>query len=130
MPVAIDSSVLIAWERAGGLPDFLSQVEGPFYVPCHAAAEFLIGTHPPVPSALRDRAKLLYDSYIKEIVDSFDEADAAQLAVLAAELRAEGQQMKFYDAAIAATALARGDQLLTLDGDFDRLSDKLQLLKF
>jgi predicted nucleic acid-binding protein len=43
---------------------------------------------------------------------------------------AKGQQMKFYDAAIAATALARGDQLLTLDGDFDRLSDKLQLLKF
>jgi len=62
-------------------------------------------------------------------VDVFDEADAAQLAALSADLRAKGQQMKFFDAAIAATVMARGDQLLTLDGDFDRLAGQLKLLK-
>jgi predicted nucleic acid-binding protein len=37
--------------------------------------------------------------------------------------------MKFFDAAIAATALARGDKLLVLDNDFDRLKDRLELLR-
>ena len=122
MPVAIDSSVLITWEKAGGLPDFLAKIEGPFYVPAHAAAEFLLGTHPPVRGQLRERARRLYESHIREMVDVFDEADAAQLAALSADLRSKGQQMKFYDAAIAA-------KLLTLDGDFDRLVDQIDLLK-
>jgi predicted nucleic acid-binding protein len=129
MPVAIDSSVLIGWEKAGGLSGFLAGLEGPFYVPAHAAAEFLLGTHPPVRSDLRERARRLYEGHIREMVDSFEETDAVQLAVLVSELRAAGQQMKFYDAAIAATVLARGDQLLTLDGDFDRLSSRIKLLK-
>jgi predicted nucleic acid-binding protein len=130
MSVALDSSVLIAWEKAGGLPDFLEQMEGPFYVPTHAAVEFLLGTHPPVRAELRERARQLYDAHIREMVDTFEEADAAQLAALASELRSTGQQMKFYDAAIAATVIARGDQLLSLDSDFDRLKDKIELLKF
>jgi len=129
MPVAIDSSVLIAWEKAGGLADFLEKLEGPFYVPTHAAAEFLLGTHPPVRADLRERARRLYESHIREMVDTFEEADAAQLAALVSELRSSGQQMKFYDAAIAATVIARGDQLLSLDGDFDRLAGKIELLK-
>jgi len=37
--------------------------------------------------------------------------------------------MKFFDAGIAATVLARGDKLLVLDSDFDRLSDRITLLK-
>jgi predicted nucleic acid-binding protein len=37
--------------------------------------------------------------------------------------------MKLYDAAIAATVIARGDDLLALDGDFDRLADRLKILK-
>ncbi len=130
MPVAIDSSVLIAWEKAGGLMDFLSGFEEPLFVPAHAAAEFLLGTHPPVRAELRARARRLYDTHIRELVDVFDEADAAQLAALSADLRSKGQQMKFYDAAIAATVIARRDKLLTLDSDFDRLADRIQLLKF
>jgi hypothetical protein len=46
MAIALDTSVLVAWEKAGGLPTFLEAHEGPFYVPAHAAAEFLLGTHP------------------------------------------------------------------------------------
>ena len=37
--------------------------------------------------------------------------------------------MKFFDAAIAATVLARGDKLLVVDTDFDRLKDRIQLLR-
>jgi len=49
--------------------------------------------------------------------------------MLIAELKTKGQQMKFFDAAIAATVLARGDKLLVLDADFDRLRDRIQLLR-
>lgn len=37
--------------------------------------------------------------------------------------------MKFFDAAIAATVLARGDELLVLDNDFDRLADRITLIR-
>jgi predicted nucleic acid-binding protein len=62
-------------------------------------------------------------------VSSFTEADAAQLSMLIVELKAKGQQMKFFDAAIAAAVLARGDKLLVLDSDFDRLKGRIQLLR-
>lgn len=63
------------------------------------------------------------------MVSAFSEADAAQFAALIAELKTKGQQMKFFDAAIAATVLARGDKLLVLDSDFDRLKDRIALLR-
>lgn len=37
--------------------------------------------------------------------------------------------MKFFDAGIAATVLVRGDKLLVMDGDFDRLASRFPLLK-
>jgi hypothetical protein len=37
--------------------------------------------------------------------------------------------MKWFDAGIAVTVLARGDKLLVLDADFDRLSNRITLLK-
>ncbi len=44
-------------------------------------------------------------------------------------LSRKGQALKFFDAAIAATVMARGDKLLVLDGDFDRLKDRIPLLR-
>jgi predicted nucleic acid-binding protein len=129
MPVAIDTSVLISAERDGGLERFLPEGEGPFYIPALAATEFLIGIHPPVRAELRARASQLYDTELKLMVSAFSEADAAQLARLIAELKANGQQMKFFDAAIAATVIARGDKLLALDSDFDRLGNRITLLR-
>jgi predicted nucleic acid-binding protein len=129
MPTAIDTSVLIAAEKGGNFFDFIADLPGEFYVPAHAAAEFLVGTHPPVKEHLRERARRLYENLYREMVEPFDEADAAQLAALNAELRRTGQTMKFYDSAIAAAAIARGDSLLVLDGDFDRLQDRLALIK-
>ncbi len=130
MPVAIDTSVLVAAERGGSLTALLPANDpGPYYVPAHAAAEFLVGTHPPVRADLRQRAVQLYVKDLRGLVSAFTEADASQLSALIADLRSKGQQMKFFDAAIAATALARGDALLACDADFDRLKDRLQLLK-
>jgi predicted nucleic acid-binding protein len=130
MPVAIDTSVLISAERLGDFDRLLPENEdGPYYIPALAASEFLVGTHPPVRQDLRRRATQLYQNRFRALVSIFTEADAAQLAMLIVELKAKGQQMKFFDAAIAATALARGDKLLVLDADFDRLKDRIQLLR-
>lgn len=130
MPVAIDTSVLISAERLGDLDRLLPPDEpGPFYLPAHTAAEFLVGTHPPVRDDLRRRARELYETRFRNLVSGFTEADAAQLGALISELRIEGQQMKFFDAAIAATVLARGDKLLVLDADFDRLRNRITLLR-
>ena len=130
MPVAIDTSVLISAERLGDFDRLLPEnEEGPYYIPALAASEFLVGTHPPVRQDLRQRATQLYQNRFRALVASFTEADAAQLSRLIVELKAKGQQMKFFDAAIAATVLARGDKLLVLDTDFDRLKDRIRLLR-
>jgi predicted nucleic acid-binding protein len=130
MPVAIDTSVLISAERQGDLDGLLPENEhGPYYIPALAASEFLVGTQPPVRPDLRQRAFQLYQNRFRALVSTFTEVDAVQLATLIAELKAKGQQMKFFDAAIAATVLARGDKLLVLDSDFDRLKDRIQLLR-
>ena len=131
MPVAIDTSVLIAAEKGGvGIQSLLPVDDpGPYYIPVHAAAEFLVGTHPPVRPDLRHRAAQLYTRELRALVAPFTEADAAQLASLIAELKSKGQTMKFFDACIAAGVLARQDKLLVLDSDFDRLEDRITLLK-
>ena len=102
---------------------------GDFYVPAFAAVEFLVGTHPPVRDALRYRALLIYRGEFEEMVDSFTPADAVALGALLAELRRKGQTMKFFDTGIAATVMARRDRLLTADNDFDRVANKITLLK-
>ncbi len=123
MAIAIDTSVLIAAERGSvTLADLLEKEVGPFYVPALAAAEYLAGTHLAGNETTRERARRFYEAEIKSLVDVFDEADAAALALLNATLRRKGQTMKLYDAAIAAGALARDDSLLALDNDFDRVT--------
>ena len=130
MPVAIDTSVLVEAERLGTVASLLPQNEfGPFYIPAHAAAEFLVGTHPPVRDDLRYRAQLMYQAEFQSMVAPFTETDAAELGRLLAELKRTGQQMKWFDAGIAAGVLARGDKLLTADSDFDRLGNRITLLK-
>jgi predicted nucleic acid-binding protein len=103
--------------------------EDAFYIPALAAAEFLVGTHPPVRHDLRQRACELYHQELHVLVSAFTEADASELAALIAFLKEKGQQMKFFDAGIAATVLARGDKLLALDSDFDRLKDRIEILR-
>ena len=108
--------------------DFIAGIPE-IYIPAHAAAEFLVGTHPPIKEYLRERARRIYEDIFRDLVEPFEEADAAQLAALNAELRRTGKTMKFYDAAIAASVIARGDDLLALDGDYDRLSSRIKILR-
>jgi predicted nucleic acid-binding protein len=130
MPVAIDTSILVEAERLGSLDAVLPRNEnGPFYIPALAAAEFLVGTHPPVRDELRYRAMLLYQGELQALVDDFTAGDAAQMAALIVELKRKGQTMKFFDAGIAASVLARGDKVLTADSDFDRLADRITVLR-
>ena len=130
MPTAVDTSVLIAAERGGNFFDYIAVIPAEFYIPAHAAAEFLAGTHPPTKQPLRERARRIYDDVFREIVEPFEEPDAVQLAALNAELRLTGNSLKLYDAAIAAMVIARGDSLLALDSDFDRLAGRLKLIKY
>lgn len=130
MPVAIDTSILIHAERLGDFDVFLPEDEaGPYYVPAHAAAEFLAGAQPPTKPGFIRRALRLYHARIRPLVRPFGEEEAASLAELSAELRRTGRTMKWFDAAIAASALAHGDKVLTLDADYDRLKDSLTILK-
>lgn len=129
MPVAIDTSVLVEAEKLQNFETILpAEEKGPFYIPALAAAEFLVGTHAPVRDSLRYRALLLYQSKFQHLVEEFTEPEAVELAKLIAELERKGQRMKFFDAAIAATAMARGDKLLTADNDFDRLGGRITLM--
>jgi hypothetical protein len=63
MPVAIDTSILVAAETAADFAKLLpNSEEGPYYIPVLAAVEFPVETRPPVRADLRQRAARLYQS--------------------------------------------------------------------
>ena len=93
MPVAIDTSVLICAEKTGDFESLLPENEdGPYYIPSLAAAEFLVGTHPPVRQDLRQRASELYQRRFRNLVSAFNEGDAARLSLLISELGPKGSR--------------------------------------
>ena len=69
MPVAIDTSVLIFAERSGEWDHLLPDENTHFYIPAHAAAEFLVGAHLPKSALLRERARKIYENKFKPLVD-------------------------------------------------------------
>ncbi|MCX8156617.1 MAG: PIN domain-containing protein [Verrucomicrobiae bacterium] len=121
MGTAIDTSVLILAQRGGDLEAYLNEEGEPYYVPALAAAEYLLGVHLVKSKRIQQQAQAFYLLNIKPIVSAFDETDAEQLALLNFDLKESGQTLQLYDASIAATALGRGDALMTADGDFDRV---------
>lgn len=102
--------------------------KAPTTIPAHAAAEFLAGTHSPAPRALQEKALRIYLGTFRDLVRPFGEREAAALAELSASLRKTGQTMKWFDAAIAAQAIASGDKILSLDSDFDRVKDRVAVI--
>jgi len=130
MPVAIDTSVLIEAERLGTVAAMLSpQRNRPFLRASPCGRRIPGWSHPPTRDDLRYRAQLIYQGEFQSMVSAFTELDAKELGRLLAELKRKGQQMKFFDAAIAASVMARGDKLMTADADFDRLGNKITLIK-
>jgi len=121
MATALDTSILVKGQRAGNLQAFLTPDGEPYYVPALAAAEFLLGIHLVQSPVTKQKGQTFYFNEIKPRVVSLDEPDAVQLALLNAEQRISAPKVGFYDSGIAATAMARGDEVFAADSDFDRI---------
>ena len=125
MGLIVDSSVLIATERAGGRLDELLALFGdePIAIAAITASEILAGVYRSGPS---DR-QLKRQEYVEEVlariaVLPFDLSLARVYARIAAQLVALGQIIATHDLLIAATALAHGYAVLTFNvRDFSRV---------
>ena len=117
MGALIDSSVLIAAERGViDLSDHLSDVTGEIALSAVTVSELLHGVH----RAREETTRARRAAYVESLLTGFPVVDfdlvAARLhAHLSARLAGSGQTMGAHDLIIAATALARGMDVLTRD---------------
>ena len=126
MGLIVDSSVLIATERAGGRLDELLSLFGdePIVIAAIAASKTLAGVYRSEPS---DR-QLGRQDYVEKVlariaVLPFDLRLARVYARIATHLVSIGQLIATHDLLIAATALAHGYAVLTLNvRDFRRVA--------
>jgi tRNA(fMet)-specific endonuclease VapC len=123
--VILDTSVLIAWERkTAALESFaINRAEEPIGISVITAAELLHGVHRAESTARRLRRS----AYVEQILNSFplydfDLGAARMYAELWAALERKGTRVSAHDLMIGATAVARGDTLLTFDRrDFGKI---------
>lgn len=125
MARVIDSSVLIDLERRGQpLSALESSIPGEAVaVAAVTASELLAGVYRAAPSARRARRESFVETVLGAFpVFPFDLTVARLHAGLVADLTASGRLIGVNDAMIAATALAHGYELLTLNvRDFERV---------
>lgn len=125
MGLVIDSSVLIAAER--GCFDIESFIEAeaamePLYLSMITASELLHGVHR---STEEHRGKR--QAFVESVLSGtplleFDLASARKHAALWAKLEDQGQRIGAHDMLIAATCLAYGQRLATLnEREFERV---------
>lgn len=118
MGIIIDSSVLIAIER-GKLDreEFLRRYAGEAVsLSIITASELLHGVHRATTPELRERRS----QFVEQLLGSFillpvDLAVARKHAELSATLGAAGKPVGAHDLLIAATAVARGDRVVSRD---------------
>lgn len=121
----VDTSVLIAAER--GAVRFTALLESlgdePMGLAAITASELLHGCHRATDPGIRVRRAAFVDALLDAIpVLPFGLAEARRHAELWAELMGEGTMIGPHDLLIAATALARGDALVTLNrSEFGRV---------
>ncbi|MDX2207805.1 MAG: type II toxin-antitoxin system VapC family toxin [Gemmatimonadales bacterium] len=118
MGVIIDTSVLIAGERGGlGVPDLLRSLgTESVAIAAITASELLHGCHRAKEPATRIRRTAFVDALLALLPSvSFGLAEARVHAAVWAELTACGIPIGAHDLLIAATALARGDAVATLN---------------
>jgi predicted nucleic acid-binding protein len=133
MGALIDSSVLIAAER--GTLDLQSILEGyghvDFSVAAITASELLHGVHRADSEERRSRREAFVESLLSRIpVIAFDLIAARAHARLWARLAAQGASIGTHDLLIAATAMARGLEVVTRDErSFPRI-DGLDLVRW
>ena len=125
MGVMLDSSVIIAAERGELRLDALLADLGETSVSIAAitASELLHGTHRASSPAVRMRRSAFVEVVLRDVpVRNFGLGEARLHAELWASLAADGQMIGTHDLQIAATALAAGDSLVTLNTrDFSRV---------
>jgi tRNA(fMet)-specific endonuclease VapC len=123
--VILDSSVIIAAERGDFPLDALLEDLGDTSVSIAAitASELLHGTYRATSPAVRMRRAAFVEAFLHECpVRRFGLGEARLQAELWANLAADGQMIGTHDLQIAATALAAGDSLVTLNRrDFSRV---------
>jgi tRNA(fMet)-specific endonuclease VapC len=114
----LDTSVLIAAERGGlRLTALLESLEHePVGMAAITASELLHGCHRATEPGVRARRAAFVESLLDLVpVRPFGLPEARSHAHLWVELSREGEMIGPHDLLIAATALARGDRLVTLN---------------
>lgn len=125
MGVILDTSVLIAHDRgAQALPDLLRSLgTDSVAIAAITASELLHGCHRANDPATRIRRTAYVDALLALLpAVAFGLAEARIHAMVWAELAARGTPIGAHDLLIAATALARGDAVATLNhAEFSRI---------
>jgi tRNA(fMet)-specific endonuclease VapC len=125
MGVILDTSLIIAAERGAlRFEDLLRSLgDAPVGVAAITAAELVHGCHRAVDPGVRARRTAFVEALLDLVpVIPFGLAAARQHAHLWATLSEAGRVIGPHDMLIAATALARGDELGTLnEGEFGRV---------
>lgn len=117
MGALVDSSVLIAAERGDlDLATVLDGFEGELALSVVTASELLHGVHRAGDEARRARREAYVEALVSGIpIVAFDLVAARLHARLSARLAGSGETIGAHDLIIAATALARGLDVITRD---------------
>jgi tRNA(fMet)-specific endonuclease VapC len=124
--IILDTSILVAVERG---QHSLAQLLEPFAdeptgIAAITASELLHGVYRAKDAGVRARRAAVIERLLARIpVYEFGLVEARRHAELNAELRAKGEPIGAHDLLIAATAVARGDLLCTMnESEFARVS--------
>jgi tRNA(fMet)-specific endonuclease VapC len=124
MAQLIDTSVFIAIERLGRPTEMLDgESAEPIALASITASELLAGVHRADSEARRARREAFVETVLQLVpVLPFDLIVARAHARIWMDLAAAGQLIGAHDLLIAATALAHGYSILTMNGrDFQRI---------
>jgi tRNA(fMet)-specific endonuclease VapC len=125
MGLIIDTSILIAWERRHQQIETssASRLQQPVALSVITAAELLHGVHRADTPARRHRRTAFVEQILSRFpLVAFDLEIARMYAELWAYLDRQGNRLSVHDLIIGATALTRGDAVLTLNRrDFDKI---------
>jgi predicted nucleic acid-binding protein len=117
MGVLIDTSILVAWERAAktGTPASFDPTSGRYYVSVVTMSELLVGAERGRPDRRAERA-LFAESVLTDVVVLGIDGDIARIhARLMAMMLNAGRQTATHDLWIAATALHYDFEVWTHD---------------
>ena len=127
MGLVVDTSLFVAAERRRfDLPRFLdTEAAGtPIFVAAISASELLHGVHRAKGKRAQDREQFVEEILRAVVVLPFDLSCARLHAELWAKLEAGGNRIGPHDLQIAATCLAFGHEIATLNrGEFERVQD-------